>query len=141
MKKALTLCALLMLPVQAHALQETVHTAGEVDWSVKTSWKLGTTPLDFVHTLDGKKVFVLGNDHKIHVYTANGEELGAIPVDGNISGIDIAPRGETLYLVNREDNSFTAIDVSFTQNIDISRAPFLGPENAPVTLVVFSDFQ
>ncbi|BCO08806.1 hypothetical protein GF1_11820 [Desulfolithobacter dissulfuricans] len=141
MKKALTLCALLMLPVQAHALQETADTAGEVDWSIRTSWKLDTTPLDFVHTLDGKKVFVLGSDHKVHVYTARGEKLGAIPVDRNISGIDIAPRGETLYLVSRDGNSFTAVDVSFTQNIDVSRAPFLGPENAPVTLVVFSDFQ
>ncbi|WP_456385283.1 thioredoxin domain-containing protein [Desulfolithobacter sp.] len=141
MKKALTLCALLVLPVQAHALQQRSGTAGEVDWSIRTNWKLDTTPLDLVHTLDGKKVFVLGNDHKVHVYTAQGKKLGAIPVDKNISDIDIAPRGEMLYTISRDGKSFTAIDVSFTQNIDISGAPFLGPKNAPVTLVLFSDFE
>ncbi len=114
---------------------------GSVDWSVKQSWPLQTEPLDFVQSLDNKKVFVLGTDSRVHIYTPEGKELGSIPVDKNTTGIDIAPRGEALYLISKTGKTYTALDVSVTQAIDITGSPFLGDENAPVTMVVFSDFQ
>ncbi len=116
-------------------------TPGKLDWSIMQTWKMETAPLEFVQSLDNKKVFVLGADSKVHVYTTNGTKLGAIPVDKNTTNIDIAPRGETLYLINNKEQTYTAIDISVTQNIDITGSPFLGNENAPVALIVFSDFQ
>jgi len=98
-------------------------------------------PLDFVQSLDNKKVFVLGSDSKVYVFTPKGTQLGAIPVDKGTTAIDIAPRGETLYLMNKTGKSYTALDISVTQKFDISGAPFLGNEHAPIELVVFSDFQ
>lgn len=141
MKKfILTAACLLLSALPLTAAQQRVP-ADNIDWSLKQTWSLQTEPLDFVQSLDNKKVFVLGADSKVHILTPQGTEIGAIPVDKGTTAIDIAPRGETLYLINKKGKTYTALDVSVTQKIDISGAPFLGNENAPVTMVVFSDFQ
>ncbi|MDD3618615.1 MAG: hypothetical protein RBR09_10280 [Desulfobulbaceae bacterium] len=140
MKKIVALCTLLLaaLPLSSPVLGA---APGSPDTSVKATWKLDAKPLDFVHSLDNKKVFILGDDAKVHIYTAEGAKQGVIDVDKGVTSIDIAPRGEMLYLINAGDNSFTSLSVSFTAEIDVTDAPFLGKENAPVVLAVFSDFQ
>ena len=115
--------------------------ANKLDWSVKQTWKMPAEPLELVQSLDNKKVFILGSDSKVYIFTPTGTQIGVIPVDKNTTAIDIAPRGETLYLISQKDKSYTAIDISVTQKFDTAGAPFLGNENAPVELVVFSDFQ
>ena len=86
-------------------------------------------------------MFILGDDSRVHVYSAEGVKQGTIPVDKGVSAIDIAPRGEMLYLVNGDKNTFTSLNISFTTKIDVTGAPFLGDKNAPIVLAVFSDFQ
>ncbi len=141
MKKTAIICSLLFLPALLQARTAPEAQQASLDWSVQKTWKLESKPLDIAQSLDNKKVFVLGDDCKVYIYNAqNGRKLGVIPVDKGTSAIDIAPRGEMLYLIG-ENSTYTAIDVSFTQQIDISGAPFLGNEKAPVTLIVFSDFQ
>ncbi len=140
MKKTLLLCSLLLVPVQALANTPPAKDTGSLDWSVQKTWKLSTKPVDFVQSLDNKMVYVLEEDSQVHIYSINGKEMGTIPVDKSTVAIDIAPRGEMLYLVD-DNNTYTSIGVSFTQKIDVSGSPFLGKENAPVTMVVFSDFQ
>lgn len=140
MKKSLVLCGLLLLPAQLPAATPPAKNMGNLDWSVQTTWKLSAKPLDFAQSLDNKRVYVLGEDSKVHIYGAKGKKMGSIPVDKSTTAIDIAPRGEMLYLVD-SNNTYTAIDISFTKNIDTSGSPFLGNENAAVTMVVFSDFQ
>jgi predicted DsbA family dithiol-disulfide isomerase len=105
------------------------------------TWKLNVTPLDFVQSLDNQLVFVLGDDSKVHIYSVDGGvEKGSIPVAKETVAIDIAPRGEMLYLVD-SNKTYTALDISFAQDIDTTGSPFIGKKDAPVTLVVFSDFQ
>jgi len=141
MKKFLLVLTLFLLPAHLFA-QTTAPASGDmVDWSVQTTWKLDTVPVDIAHSLDQKRVFILGFDNKVHIYTANGVKLGVIPVSKGVTAIDIAPRGERLFLINGEQNSFTAINVSFPVKLDLTGAPFLGKENAPVALTLFSDFQ
>ena len=140
MKKILVLCGLLFLPMQVMATAPPAEEAGKLDWSVQTSWKISVKPLDFSHSLDNKLVYVLGDDSKVHIYDVKGKKKGAIPVDKSTVAIDIAPRGEMLFLID-QNNTYTAIDISFTQIIDISGSPFLGKEDAPVTMIVFSDFE
>jgi len=115
--------------------------ASKIQWQVEKSWKLPSTPLDIVYSLDGKRVFILTDQEKVLAYTADGELLGAIPVAKGVSAIDIAPRGEKLFLINQTEKSFSDLSVSFIVNIDTTGSPFLGNENAPVTIAVFTDFE
>ncbi len=142
MKKTLTLCALLLLS-SSHVLAQNApaNSSTTLLASSLATWKLSVTPVDFAQSLDNKLIFVLGDDNKVHIYsTADGQELGAVPVAKETIAIDIAPRGEMLFLVDSNKN-YTALDISFAQDIDTAGSPFLGNKNAPVSLVVFSDFQ
>jgi predicted DsbA family dithiol-disulfide isomerase len=142
MLKKTILCAFLLLPLATHAEElKKNHTSGDLNWSVQATWSIPAKPLDIAQSLDNKKVFILGGDAKVYIFTPDGKMLGNLPVDPNTSAIDIAPRGEMLYLINGKHNSYTAIDISFNQKIDISGAPVRGKADAPVTLIVFSDFE
>jgi len=142
MKKFIfAISSLLLISVAPLIAAQGATPTNGIDWSVKQTWKLKTEPLDFVQSLDNKKVFVLGADSQVHIFNQQGAELGSIPVDKGVTAIDIAPRGEMLYLISKKDKTYTALNVSVTQKIDITGAPFIGNENAPVTLIVFSDFQ
>lgn len=142
MLKKTILCTFLLLPLTTHAVElKKNNTSGDLNWSVQATWTMPVKPLDIAQTLDNKKVFVLGADSKVYIFTPDGKKMGDLPVDANTTAIDIAPRGEMLYLINGKNNSYTAIDISFNQKIDITGAPMQGKADAPVTLVVFSDFE
>ncbi len=81
-------------------------------WSLRRSWQFNCQPVDFSQSLDKKWVFILGNDHKVHIYSANGDKKGHIPVTEGTVAIDIAPRGEKLYVVD-QNNIYTAFSISF----------------------------
>lgn len=146
MKKTLALCCLFLLPGQFAAAQQADQPkAGKPDqlgWTVMQNWKMDAKPVDIaVHLVDGSIVFVLGEDSKVHLYSAaEGQKLGEIPVDPGTVAIDISPRGEMLYLVDKNQN-YKALDISFAKDIDISGSPVKGKPDAPVNIVVFSDFQ
>jgi len=142
MKKTLTLCALLLLS-SSQVLAENAAAAAKPNLytSQLSTWKINVKPIDFAQSLDNRLVFVLGDDSKVHIYSAaDGTELGSVPVAPETVAFDITPRGEVLFLVDSNKN-YTALDITFAQDIDTTGAPFLGKQGAPVTLVVFSDFQ
>jgi hypothetical protein len=113
----------------------------KIDWKVQGEWKIPSAPLAVVYSLDQKHVFVLTDKHQVLVYDANGKIEGIIPVSSGVKAIDIAPRGESLYLIDGEKNTFTTVSVDFIIPINIAGSPFQGKENAPITIVEFSDFE
>ena len=139
-KTILAVALLLPLAAQAQEVKKT-NVSGALNWTVQANWSLPAKPLDLVHSLDNKKVFILTADSKVHIFAADGRKLGEMEVEPDTVAIDIAPRGEMLYLINGRTNSFTAMDIGFSQQIDITGAPVRGKADAPVTLVVFSDFE
>lgn len=141
MKKIFTFIQFVPLAALLLAWALPANATGSIEASPATSWNLDAKPLGMVHTLDNRRVYILGDDSKVHVYSAEGVKQGAIPVDKGVTAIDIAPRGEMLYLINAENKTFSSLNISFTTPIDVTGAPFLGEENAPVVLAVFSDFQ
>jgi protein-disulfide isomerase len=116
-------------------------TPSKIDWNVEKTWKLPAKPLDIVYSLDGKRVFILTDQHTVLVYDNLGELAGSIPVDKGVSAIDIAPRGEKLFLINQETKAFTDLTIDFVADINIVGSPFLGVAKAPVTIVLFTDFE
>jgi DNA-binding beta-propeller fold protein YncE len=142
-KQTITACALLMLSFSTSLVFAATDTqrSSKIQWQVEKTWKLPSTPLDIVYSLDGKRVFILTDQKEVLAYTDKGELLGSIPVTKGVSAIDIAPRGEKLFLINQAENSFSDLSVNFIVNIDTTGSPFLGNENAPVTIAVFTDFE
>jgi len=112
-----------------------------VEWAVQQNWSTADKALDMVHSLDGKLVYLLNDKSQVQVYTNKGKLQGSIPVKAGTTAIDIAPRGETLYLINNKDMTFSSVSVSFVVDLDTSGAPFKGLANAPVTMTVFTDFE
>ncbi len=119
----------------------TKTTSPNLTWSIQNQWQLSAKPVDIVHTLDGKQVFVLTDQHAVEIYGSNGKLEGTIPVSEGVTAIDIAPRGELLYLIDNKKNTFSSLSIDFIKAIDISGSPFKGKETAPVTIAVFTDFE
>lgn len=142
-KQCLTACAILMLSFSTTSALAVADASGAsgVQWQVENSWQLPEKPLDLVYSLDGQRVFILTNQQQVLVYDAEGNLLGKIAVKKGVSSIDIAPRGDRLYLLNDKDNSFTDLSVDFVVDIDIIGSPFLGKADAAITIAVFTDFQ
>ncbi|XOF35165.1 MAG: DsbA family protein [Candidatus Electrothrix sp. YB6] len=139
--KSIFVCSLFFLASgQVLAAEQPAQPSSTLRASNISTWKLNVTPLDFVQSLDNQLVFVLGDDSKVHIYSVDGVEKGSVPVAKETVAIDIAPRGEMLFLVD-SNKTYTALDISFAHDIDTTGSPFIGKKDAPVTLVVFSDFQ
>lgn len=134
---------MLMLSLSTSAAIATAATGGstQVQLQVENAWQLPDKPLDVVYSLDNEKVFILTDQNQVLVYKAEGELLGIINVQDGVTGIDIAPRGERLYLINEKDNSFTSVSVGFVVSINTEGSPYLGNINAPVTIAYFTDFE
>jgi len=142
-KTSILACACLLLG--SSALQaETISPAGQdnkLEWQVSSNWQIDGTPVDLVHSLDGKLVFILDDQHRVLVYDVNGQLQGRIPVGEGVTAIDIAPQGEALYLIDNTSKSFTRVSLSYMYEIDITGSPFKGKVDAPVTIAVFTDFE
>ena len=142
MLKKCIVCSLLLLPLAAQA-QDVAKTgsAGTLNWAEKTTWSIPAKPVDIAQTLDNKKVFILGDDNKVYILSPDGRQLGVMPVAAGTNLMDISARGEMLFVGNGTNKTFTAYDISFNQQIDTTGAPVRGKVDAPVTLVIFSDFE
>ena len=112
-----------------------------VEWKVTQSWSTGSKTLDMVYSLDGKYVYILNDEQQVQIFNRKGQLQGNIPIEKGVSTIDISPQGESLYLVNNEKNTFSSMSVSFVVDVEVAGSPFEGPADAPVSLVVFTDFE
>lgn len=130
-----TLITSLLLIVLASPL-----LAASIDVKTLKSMPLSTTPLDVAATADGKRIYVLTDTGAVQVYTVSGQLLGEFQVGTEVTGI--VPQGpEYLILEKPGSKELTLISLEMSEDINVSNAPSLGPEDAPVTIVVFDDFE
>lgn len=135
---------LLSLAVAVSSNVQAVPDSGQdnrIEWNLKQNWPTAGKTLDMVHSLDGKFVYILSDKPSVQVFNNQGQLLGTIPVEDGVSAIDIAPQGEMLYLINNKTQTFSAVGVSFVAEIDTAGSPVKGPDDAPVTMVLFTDFE
>lgn len=136
-------CAFSVLLATTSYAADTTYTGHDnrLEWAQQESWQITGKPVDVVRSLDGKYTFILNDQRQVLVYDQQGVIQGSIPVATGVNAIDIAPQGEFLYLIDKETSSFTSIAVDFVIDIDTVSSPTKGPANAPVSMVIFTDFQ
>lgn len=113
----------------------------DIDLTLLRQIKLGAEPLDVTVSGDGKLFFVL-TPGEVAVYSGlTDQPFKRIPVDKNVDRLSYANTLNALILTNTKASTVTALEIDPIQEISIEGSPFKGPENAPVTLAVFDDYQ
>ena len=117
-----------------------------VDWTVGQTVETKTAIRDMVTSFDGKNFFVLTKNNELVMYNAAGKVLGTMKVDSGMdrvfmSGFQKAGVPEQVLVSNTKTGQIQKISFSVVAKIDTTGSPFLGNPEAPVAMVVFSDFQ
>ncbi len=131
----------LLIAGTVHASAPLKGSDGSLEWRTLSSMELPAKALHFKRSLDGKYLFVLTEDQRVLVYDQQGNLQGSIPVDPGVTDLEIAPQGQLLYLIDTEKQVTSTMAIDFIVDIDVTNSAFKGEIDAPVTIVVFSDFQ
>jgi hypothetical protein len=118
-----------------------LSASGAVEMTLLKTLNLEAAPIDLAVSADGRRTFVLTDQGKIIVYSANAEEEATIDVGAQVDKIQVGPRGDVIFCNSRQNKTVQVFAVDFIQNIDISGSPYKGPADAPVVIAVFDDFQ
>ena len=112
-----------------------------VEMNVYKTLRLEETPIDVAVSPDGRRIFILTDRGEVAVYSSAARIEGKIDVGQHVDQIKLGPQGESLILKSSTKKTVQIVTVDFVQKINTSGSPFKGPEDAPVVIVVFDDFQ
>jgi protein-disulfide isomerase len=113
----------------------------KVEVTIPRTLNLEDKPVDTAMSASGKYLFVLTDNGKVLIYTMDGKLNDTISVDKSIDSIKAGPTEEILYLISSKRKTVQLAVLDFVQEINISGSPFKGAADAPVTIVLFTDFQ
>ena len=119
----------------------TTHGYCAVDWQPGPSLKTKAPTLDTAATPDGKWIFVLTKGGLVNIYDAAGILEETIPVAPETDHIAVNGVGTKLLLSSKRTNTVQQLDLTFVADINTDGDPSMGDPQAPVKVVVFSDFQ
>ena len=112
-----------------------------VEWDIQRTLNLMEPPLDVAVSLNGRWVFVLTQSGSVHIYTPDGRLEETIQVGPRVDQIRVGPREDLLLLTSKADKTVQMVTLDFIRPINVSGSPFKGPDDAPVVIAVFSDFE
>jgi DNA-binding beta-propeller fold protein YncE len=112
-----------------------------VEWSIEKTLKTDAAPIDMTVSPDGRSVFVLTDEGNVLIYDQNGKLKDTIKVGLHVDQIRIGPRGERLFATSQKNRTVEVIVLDFIHKINATGSPVKGPQDAPIVISVFSDFQ
>lgn len=113
----------------------------EVEWSVQSRLQMDTTPVDVAISLYDKWVFVLNDKGQILCFSKDGDLKEKIQVGNQFDQIRVGPRDNLLFLTSSKNKTVDIIELDFIYKINTAGSPFKGSFNAPVVIIVFTDFE
>ena len=113
----------------------------EVEWSIRQTIDLDSTPVDVAMSPDWQKMFVLTENGEILIYASGAELAEKFTVGGNVDRINVGPQGNVLLLSSTKDNQVRVISLDYIHQINVAGSPYKGDSEAPVLIAVFSDFE
>ena len=98
-------------------------------------------PVDVVVSQDGNLILVLTDIGNVLIYDRVGNLTDTVKIGPHVDQIEIGPSGERLFATSRQNKTVEIITLDFIYNINTLDSPSKGPPEAPMVIVVFSDFQ
>ena len=113
-----------------------------LEWEILRTLKLDSPPLDMAVAPDGKFVYILTDKGEIQIYDlGDGRLKDKIEIREPVDQIKVGPGGDQLFVTDRQNKTVKVIGLDFIKQITINGSPFKGPEDAPVVIADFSDFE
>ena len=113
----------------------------DLEWTVIKELDLKAAPLDISTSADGRWIFILTPGEVLVYSNSENRVINRIPVDEDFDRLMYSVRNNTLILTSLTENALKIIQLEPIHEFDISGLPFKGPEHAPITIAVFSDYQ
>ncbi len=110
-------------------------------WGMKKDLKTEEPPLDVAVTLNGRWIYVLTEGGNLLVYGPDGTLRDKIEVGENMDRVRVGPLEDVVLLSSRKDSLVRILQVDLVQKFEVSGSPSLGLVDAPVEIIVFSDYQ
>ena len=112
-----------------------------VEITPQKTLKTDGVPVDIAVSQDGNLTFVLTDSGSVLIYDQTGNLTDTVEIGPHIDQIEIGPRGERLFVTSRKNKTVEIITLDFIHEINTLGSPTKGPPEAPMVIVVFSDFQ
>ncbi len=92
--------------------------------------------------VSGRELFVLHADGRVSIYDLQGQWQGEVNVGDRAAALAAAANGRQLFVLDRNGRKVEGFTVWRREKFAAVKPEFVrGPSRAPVTIVVFSDFQ
>jgi protein-disulfide isomerase len=122
-------------------LYATAVMPAQVEGTISEELDLKSPPVDMCVSADGKWLYVLSAG-EVAVYSfAEGEIVNRIAVDKAFDRMLYIKEKNSLVVSSSSDNTVQIIQLEEVYQFDTSGLPYQGSKRAPITLVVFSDYQ
>ncbi len=113
----------------------------DIEWTISEQLNLKTPTLDICASADGKWLYILSAG-EVAVYSfAKGKIVNRIAIDKAFDRMIYLREKNALVVTSRSGNQLQIIQLETVYVFDTSGLPYRGPKRAPVTMVVFSDYQ
>jgi len=118
-----------------------VSVGAEMQVELNKRQPLGKTPLDIAQSVSDGRLFVLLEGGTVQILSATGQIQERFQADPDVTTLEVSPDGKRLYLGNAKRNELQLIDLLVVYELPVNNSATKGPADAPVTLVLFDDFQ
>ena len=113
----------------------------EIEGEVLDTRLFAKPPLDMLLSSGGEYLFALLPGGRLDVYNRKGELSGSIKVDAAFTRLRRGPSEDMLWLSTPTRTDAQLLAVNLVREIPTEGSPVLGPADAPVAIVIFSDFE
>jgi protein-disulfide isomerase len=113
----------------------------QVEWTIGGQIDLKAPPLDICASTDGKWLYILSAG-EVAVYSFAEEKIvNRIAIDKAFDRMIYVKEKNSIVVTSRSGNQLHIIQLEEVYQFDTSGLPYQGSKRAPITVVVFSDYQ
>lgn len=113
----------------------------EIEWNVLQTLNLKEPPVDIAFSTSRNKILVLTEKGNLQIFEPDGQQIANLDVGKGFNRLYHVQGSDVVLLSGQNNKTAKIVELSFIEQINTIGAPFLGAENAPVVIAVFSDFE